>query len=279
MKSCAAIFWIMIWLSVLCLPPAQGLGAVKRYVQPSPEQIEAEILEMINRDRVLLGLTPLVPHPFLQEIARSHCGKMAAEDKLSHYFPGWPNPEQKLGQGNFCFLASAENVAHSQTPFAGFIHESLMASFRHKLNILDGRMVQVGIGVCQKGKDYFISEEFAAIIDCPDAGKAMVVIENDLCRWYKKKFNAMPVIAADARSMAKVSAQQYLINNPIFLGPVSDRKMRGINVCYNDLETILAELKKEVKNGGIQSFAVGAVWGRNPSFPGGAYSVCLLLFE
>lgn len=53
---------------------------------------------------------------------------------------------------------------------------------------------------------------------------------------------------------------------------------REINVCYNDMETIRAELKKEIKSNGITTLAVGVAWGRNASFPGGACAVCPLLF-
>jgi hypothetical protein len=267
------------WLAVFCLLAAPGLGDVKRYVPPTLEQIETKLLEMINHEREMRGLGPLLRHPLLQEIARSHSAKMAGEGKLSHYFPNWPSPEQKLRLENACFLATAENVAHSPTPFAEFIHEALMGSVLHRINILDGHMLQAGIGVCKTGNEYYISEEFAALIDCPSTDTAMALLENDLCRWYKEKFNHMPVVLVEARPMAKVSAQQYLINNPISIEPFSDRKMQGINISCNDLEAIRAELKREIGNGGIAALAVGVAWGRNASFPGGAYSVCLLLFE
>lgn len=268
-----------IWLAVFCLLAAPGFGAVKRYVPATPEQIETELLEMINLDRERLGRKPLLHHPLLQEIARSHSGKMAAETELSHHFPDWPGPEQKLRLGNVYFLTCAENVAFSPSPSAKFIHEALMGSVGHRTNILDERMLQAGIGVSKAGNDYYVSEEFAAIIDYPSTDKAMALMENDLCRWYKGKFNRMPVILVEARPLAKASAQQFLVNEPISLGPSGDRDMQAINMCYNAMETILAELKKEIKSYRITSLAVGVAWGRNASFPGGTYSICLLLFE
>jgi hypothetical protein len=267
-------------LLALCLRlAAPGLGAVRSDVPLAPDQIEKELLEMINLDRERLGRKPLLPHPLLQEIARSHSAKMAAEGELSHHFPNWPSPEQKLRLGDVYFLTNAENVAYSPSPSAAFIHEALMGSVMHRINILDERMFQAGIGVCQAGNAYYVSEEFAAIIDPPATDQVRVMLENDLCRWYRENFNRVPVILAAARSLATVSAQQFLINNPIPLEPLSDRKVRGINMCYNEMGTILAELKKEIKSSGITSLAVGVAWGRNTSFPGGTYSVCLLLFE
>ncbi len=269
----------IILFAVAALLSAPAYGAVKRYVTPTPEQIETELLEMINREREMFGRKPLVHHLFLQEIARSHSAKMAAEGKLSHDFPGWPGPEQRMQQGNFCFLVSAENISHGQTPVARFIHEALMASLRHKINILDDRLLQAGIGVCKSGNDYYVSEEFAAIIECPIPEKVMVFSENDICRWYKNKFNVSPAILSEARVLAKVSAQQDLIGIPIEIKPFNGYRMQGINICYNDLGVILTELKKEIISNRIISLAIGVVWGRKTGFPGGTYSVSLLLFE
>jgi hypothetical protein len=106
----------------------------------------------------------------------------------------------------------------------------------------------------------------------------MVRIENELVRWHRQRFVAPPVIASAARLPARVTAQQYLLGNPISVGVASERGMHGVTVCYNDLAAILSELKKEIDRGPVSALAVGVAWGRNASFPGGAYAVCLLLF-
>ncbi len=266
-------------LACFLLPAAPGFGAIKRFVPPAPEQIEKELLDMINRDRELLGRKPLLADPLLQEIARSHSAKMAEEGRLSHTFPGWPAPEQKLRLAGACFLRNSENVAFSRAPFARFIHESLMNSILHKINILEERMRQAGIGVCKKGNDYYVSEEFADIIACPDVGKVTAFMENSLRQWYMESFGLNLAVTADAGLWARVSAQQNLIGNPIALDPFTDRKVQVIQVSFNELEPILAELKKEIKSNGIKSFAVGVAWGRTTSFPGGTYSISLVLFE
>jgi uncharacterized protein YkwD len=267
------------FLAVLALWPVAGPGAVKRYVPAAPEQIETELLEMVNRERELQGRGPLVQHPLLREIARSHSAKMATENLLSHYFPGWPPPMEKLRQADVYFLINAENIALSPTPDAGYIHQAFMDSFGHRINILDGRMLQAGIGVVKSGYDYYVTQEFAALIDRPDEEKAMALIEGDLRGWFKEKFGTQAASAVEARSWAKVSAQQYLRGNPISLDLFNERKMHGINICYNDMETILAELKTAKWNAAVSSLAVGVAWGRNAGFPGGTYSVSLLLFE
>lgn len=258
---------------------APAAADVKRYVPPGPEQIETELLELVNRERERLGRRALQPHPLLQEIARAHSAKMAAEGRLSHYFSGWPSPEQKLRLANACFLANSENVACSPTPGAGFIHEALMNSVRHRINILDERMLQAGIGVCRAGNRYYVSEEFAAIIECPSAPEVMVAIENSLCRFYREKFGVTPVIAVAARTLARVSAQQKLAGIPISMDFPSPGKMRTVNICFNELDRILAELEKEMLGAGIEALAVGVVWGWKTGFPGGVFSVSLLLFE
>lgn len=265
-------------LAVMILLTATVRGAVKRYVPPAPEQIERELLELANRDRAALGLRPLLAHPALQEIARGHSAKMAAAGELSHFFPGWPRPEQKLQQAGLCFLASSENVARGPSPLAPLIHEALMASVMHRINILDGRMLQAGVGVSREGDAYYVTQEFAAVIDCPLPEAVMVRIENELVRWCRERHVVPPLIESAARLPARVSAQQYLLGNPISVGVASERGMHGVTVCYNDLAAILSELKREIDRGPVSALAVGVAWGRNAAFPGGAYAVCLLLF-
>jgi hypothetical protein len=275
-KSARIPYLLPALLLFLALPCR---GAVKRFVPPAPEQIEKELLDLVNRDRELLGRRPLLPDPLLQEIARSHSAKMAEEGRLSHTFPGWPAPEQKMSLAGACFLRNSENVAYSQTPFARFIHESLMDSILHKINILDERMRQAGIGVCKKGNDYYVSEEFADIIACPAPGEVTAFMENDLRRWYLEQYNLSLAVSGEAKLWARVSAQQHLVGNPIALAPFTDRKLQVIHVSFNELGPILAELKKEIRSNGIKSFAVGVAWGRTNSFPGGTYSISLVLFE
>lgn len=264
-------------LAALLLAGA-GFAEVKRYVPPTPEQMEAELVERINQERALLRRPPLLPHPFLREIARRHSARMAAAGALSHRFPGWPDPEQRMQEAGLCFLASAENIAHGQSPYARFVHEALMASVRHRINILDARMRQVGVGVVRSGSDYYVSEEFAAIVGCPVDEEVMVRVENELWRWCRDQHGRSLVIISEARLPARISAQMHLRGIPFSLDPFSDRKMRGVTVCYNDLDLVLAELKTEI-HANAQGMAVGVFWGRNAAFPGGAYSVCLLLFE
>lgn len=269
---------LLLLLAACALATAPGPGAVKRYVPATPEQIESELLERVNREREQRGFKALAHHPLLQEIARSHSAKMAAESRLSHYFPGWPTPAEKFNLAGAYYLTCAENVAHSPSPDAATIHQAFMDSLLHRINILDGSMRQAGIGVVKAGNDYYISQEFAALIERPDTEAAMVLIENDLSRWFREKFNVRTAIAVEARPWARVSAQQYLRGNPISLDLFNERKMHGINICFNDMEAILAELKASIANRAVSSLTVGVAWGRNAGFPGGTYSVCLLLF-
>ena len=270
---------LFLLLAVCLRLAAPGFGAVAGYVSPAPDQIEKELLAMINLDRERLGRQPLLPHPLLQEIARSHSAKMAAAGVLSHRFPDWPSPEQKLRLGNVYFLTCAENVAFSPSASARFIHEALMGSAGHKANILDERMLQAGVGVRRAGDAYYVSEEFAAIIDAPATDKVMALMENELSRWIEDKFDRKPAILVEAHPLAKASAQQFLVHEPVSLGPFGERDLQAINMCYNAVETILAELKKEITSDRSAALAVGVAWGRNADFPGGTYSVCLLLFE
>ena len=205
-------------LAAALLLAAPGSGAVKRFVPPTPDRIEAELLDLINPDRVKLGRAAAAPsfrpagdRPQPQ---RQDGRRRQVEPRFSRLAR---RRRKTAARAIVCFLVSAENVAHSPTPFAKFIHEALMASFhapdqypgrahapgRHRRMPSRGRLL-CHPGIC------------GALSICPVPEAVMVRIENDLCRWYKEKFGHSPLVLVWMRDLlARVSAQQYLVNNPI----------------------------------------------------------------
>ena len=125
----------------------------------------------------------------------------------------------------------------------------------------------------QKGNDYYVSEEFADIIDCPKAEEITALMENRLRQWYMEKFGLNLPLSAEAKLWARVSAQQNLVGNPIAWEPFTDRRLQVIGVSFNELDPILAELEKEIKSNGIKSFAVGVAWADSMGFPGGRFGL------
>jgi uncharacterized membrane protein required for colicin V production len=88
--------------------------------QPRPE-LEAAMLELINRERLAAGLYPLMPDPEMLEVARLHSADMFARGYFSHNTPEGRNAVRAdakarcalpHGRRKSCACADAANRAH-----------------------------------------------------------------------------------------------------------------------------------------------------------------------
>jgi uncharacterized protein YkwD len=106
---------------------------------------EAEMLELVNRERERYGLRPLAADPELRTIARSHSRAMFELGYLSHTSPVTGSPQDRLQRAGVVFAIAGENLAYA--PNVRLAHEGLMNSPGHRANILRPAFGRVGIGV------------------------------------------------------------------------------------------------------------------------------------
>jgi uncharacterized protein YkwD len=125
----------------------------------SRPELEASMLELVNKERVTAGLKPLAPDPELTEVARRHSADMFARGYFAHDTPDGRNPFDRMRAANVRFVAAGENLALAPTvPVA---HRGLMNSPGHRANILHTQFGRVGIGVMDGGiRGLMISQEF-----------------------------------------------------------------------------------------------------------------------
>ena len=116
--------------------------------QPRPD-LEAEMLELLNEERIANGLKPLVADTALREVARQHSDDMFRRGYFSHLSPEGDTPFNRIREANITFLTAGENLALA--PTLTIAHEGLMNSPGHRANILQKRFGRVGIGVLQGG--------------------------------------------------------------------------------------------------------------------------------
>jgi uncharacterized protein YkwD len=127
--------------------------------RPRPE-LEAEMLKLINKERVSAGLRPLAPDPELTEVARQHSLDMFARGYFAHVTPEGRDPFDRLRAANIRFVAAGENLALA--PTLGIAHRGLMNSPGHRANILAKDFGRVGIGIMDGGmRGLMISQEFS----------------------------------------------------------------------------------------------------------------------
>ncbi|HSL54207.1 MAG TPA: CvpA family protein [Pyrinomonadaceae bacterium] len=126
--------------------------------RPRPD-LEKQMLDLVNQERVAAGLNPLAPDPELTEVARRHSADMFARGYFAHDTPEGLTPFDRMRDAGVRFLTAGENLALAPTiPVA---HTGLMNSPGHRANILRPQFGRVGVGVMEGGmRGLMVSQEF-----------------------------------------------------------------------------------------------------------------------
>lgn len=116
--------------------------------RPRPD-LEARMLELVNRERAAQGLAPLRADPELAEVARAHSRDMFARGYFSHIAPDGKDPFDRMRQAQVRYITAGENLALA--PTLALAHQGLMDSSGHRANILRPAFGRVGIGIVDGG--------------------------------------------------------------------------------------------------------------------------------
>jgi uncharacterized protein YkwD len=126
--------------------------------RPRPD-LEAKMLELVNRERVAAGLRPLAPDPELTEVARRHSADMFARGYFAHDTPEGLDPFARMREAHVRYLTAGENLALAPTLLVA--HNGLMNSPGHRANILHPQFGHLGIGIMDGGiRGLMVSQEF-----------------------------------------------------------------------------------------------------------------------
>jgi uncharacterized protein YkwD/uncharacterized membrane protein required for colicin V production len=126
--------------------------------RPRPD-LEARMLELVNKERLAAGLKPLVADPELTEVARRHSADMFARGYFAHDTPEGLDPFDRMREANVRFVTAGENLALA--PTVQVAHRGLMNSPGHRANILYPGFGRAGIGIMDGGiRGLMISQEF-----------------------------------------------------------------------------------------------------------------------
>ena len=127
-------------------------------VRPRPD-LEARMLQLVNRERVAAGLQPLAADPELTEVARQHSIDMFARGYFAHDTPEGRDPFDRMRDAGVHFSTAGENLALA--PTVQVAHTGLMNSPGHRANILHKDFGRVGIGIMDGGiRGLMVSQEF-----------------------------------------------------------------------------------------------------------------------
>jgi uncharacterized protein YkwD len=122
-------------------------------------ELEAKMLELVNKERIKAGLSPLMADPEMTRVARAHSTDMFARGYFAHESPDGKDPFDRMKAAKVKFLTAGENLALAQT--LEIAHTNLMNSPGHRANILNPAFGRLGIGVMDGGfYGLMISQEF-----------------------------------------------------------------------------------------------------------------------
>ena len=143
------LVWLVVGLAT-ALVLALGVTNAAASHRGADESAATLMLELVNDARAEQDLPALQPADDMTAVAESWSAAMAKQEALEH------NPEY-TGQ-ICCWTTISENVAYSEAHrfwrpgdpidrITGELHERLLASPGHRMNLLDPAVDQIGIGV------------------------------------------------------------------------------------------------------------------------------------
>lgn len=139
-------------------PRATAARAAPASIETGFAALESEILVLVNKERRLHGLKPLVLNPRLDLAAKLHAQNMARYRKMAHDLPESPLPtlSHRAQHVAYYFATIAENIALGY-PDAETVVMGWMKSPGHRQNILSREIVEIGTGVADSpsGRLYF----------------------------------------------------------------------------------------------------------------------------
>ena len=119
-------------------------------------QLRAFALQLINRDRQLNGLSPLVEDPLLTQTAQLHAEDMKARNYYAHVTPEGTTPSDRfnalggqggIGENIMLQSGSAGRVSVLNWGLIESFHKSWMYSDGHRENLLTPGYTKVGYGI------------------------------------------------------------------------------------------------------------------------------------
>lgn len=113
------------------------------------EVTEFEMIELVNKERISLGLNALSFDVKLRDVGRFHSSDMLKRGYFSHYSPEGESVADRAEKFGIEYLVIGENLAYA--PNLELAHSGLMNSEGHRANILSVDFKKIGIGVIDGG--------------------------------------------------------------------------------------------------------------------------------
>lgn len=120
---------------------------------------EAQMLQLINRERTSRGLAPLVMDARLVRSARLKSQDMADNSYFAHQSPRYGPPSAMISDQGISYHIAGENLAAAGS--VADAHSGLMGSPGHRQNLLQPQYTMIGIGIVKSGSGLLVTQHFA----------------------------------------------------------------------------------------------------------------------
>lgn len=283
------MFWALIIAAgslhmhpaVLPAQPAADTAPKSSWQQVSPADnssidtdAEQQLLEMANTERVRAGLTPLKMDIGLVRAARAHAAAMAAQEQISHQFPGEPSLTQRIiAVSNLHLDREGENVAVATT--ADDAHRALMASPPHRDNLLSPNFNVAGIGVYRRNNRIYVAQDFGKSLPSYSVQQAQELVEESI-EQLRAQAN-MPRLQRTSSSGAETNACAMAQADSLSAAapPPGAYVLRYTSMTP---ESIPSSISKVISQRGLHTYSAGTCYARTQKYPNGTYWVVLVFY-
>lgn len=136
-----------------------------------PLDLEQQIFDRTNQERLKVGLTPLQNAPVLADCARQHSQEMFELGYFSHASPT-PGRTTTRDRVHACGVTShtlGENIfmcsGQKLEDVPGLAIKKLMSSTSHRDNMLSRNFTSLGVGVYISGPNVYVTQVFSADLE------------------------------------------------------------------------------------------------------------------
>ena len=221
-------------------------------------EAEAEILEALNHSRAQAGAPELKLDERLREAARRHTALLVEHNAMSHQFSDEPPLNDRLRAAGSFFTAAAENIGlNSQLED---VNSMFLRSPGHRTNMLNPSYNAAGIGVIHRGRDYWVTEDFAELTPSLSAQQA----EDQAAATFEAKWKrnhavmaqrvAIETLRSFACQMAKSGGS--LPKTTITYQGKPVREVAAFSTA--DPSSLAHQIDSVVENPHIRAYAIGA---------------------
>ncbi|GAB1475600.1 hypothetical protein MASR2M70_04320 [Bacillota bacterium] len=126
-------------------PPAVQKPAPVNVDKAPAGNYEAQVVDLVNKERIAAGLAPLKYNSALAKVANVKAADLRDKNYFSHTSPTYGSPFDMMKSFGISYSSAGENIAKGyRTPDA--VMDGWMNSPGHKANILNSSFTEIGIG-------------------------------------------------------------------------------------------------------------------------------------